>query len=200
MSKKKAILHVATRLFSQKGFKETSMAELSRATGVAQGTIFYHYKNKEELFIAILEEFKSSILDEFDRYVGEHRFKTGMDMIEGAVTFYLYLSGAMEDRFLLLHRHDAYEFSKVNPVFRELLESIYSCLTDIFEQAILLGQKDGTIADVAVKKTALIIFSMVDGIVRFNTYELYDAGTLYNELIQSCRKILQKQLPKTAAD
>jgi len=191
MKKKQAILETATRLFSLKGFKDTSMAELSKMTGVAQGTIFYHFKNKEELFISILEEFKASIIDEFERYIGENRFETGLDMIEGVVTFYLYLAGAMEDRFLLLHRHDAYEFSKVNPVCRELLESIYSCLTDIFEQAIQLGQKDGSITDVSVRKTALILFTMVDGIVRFNTYELYDAGTLYDELIIACRKILQ---------
>ena len=191
MKKKQAILETATRLFSLKGFKDTSMAELSKMTGVAQGTIFYHFKNKEELFISILEEFKVSIIDEFERYVGENRFKTGLDMIEGAISFYLYLAGAMEDRFLLLHRHDAYEFAKINSVCREHLESIYNCLTDIFEQAILLGQKDASITDVSVRKTALILFTMVDGIVRFNTYELYDAGTLYDELIISCRKILQ---------
>ena len=170
------------------------MAELSKMTGVAQGTIFYHFKNKEELFISILEAFKVSIIEEFERYVGEKNFKTGMDMIEGAVSFYLYLAGSMEDRFLLLHRHDAYELSKVNPVCREHLESIYGCFTDIFERAILTGQKDGTIADLPVRKIALIIFTMVDGVVRFNTYDLYDAGTLYDELINSCRRILKKQI------
>ena len=193
MKKKQAILEAATRLFSFKGFKDTSMAELSKMTGVAQGTIFYHFKNKEELFISILEAFKVSVIDEFERYVGEEKFKTGMDMIEGAVSFYLYLAGSMEDRFLLLHRHDGYELAKANSVCREHLESIYSCFTDIFEQAILLGQKDGSIADVHVRKTALIIFTLVDGVVRFNTYDLYDAGTLYDELINSCRRILQKQ-------
>lgn len=192
MTRKQAILQAATRLFSEKGFKDTSMAKLSKITGVAQGTIFYHFKNKEELFISILEDFRKSIINEIDRYTKENKFDTGLDMIEGAVAFYLYLAGAMEDRFLLLHRHEAYEFSKINPVCRDLLEFIYSCLINIFEQAILLGQKDGTIADVPAKKIALIIFTMVDGVVRFNTYELYDAGTLYDELVNSCRKILQK--------
>jgi AcrR family transcriptional regulator len=194
MKKKQAILEAATRLFSLKGFRETSMAELSKLTGAAQGTIFYHFKSKEELFISILEAFKVSIIQEFERYVGEKHFKTGMDMIEGAVSFYLYLAGSMEDRFLLLHRHDAYELSKVNPVCRKHLESIYGCFTNIFEKAVLTGQKDGTIADLPVRKIALIIFTMVDGVVRFNTYDLYDAGTLYDELIHSCRKILQKQI------
>ena len=194
MKKKQVILEAATRLISLKGFKDTSMAELSKMTDVAQGTIFYHFKNKEELFISILEAFKISIIDEFNRYIAEKNFKTGIDMLEGAVSFYLYLAGSMEDRFLLLHRHDAYELAKVNSVCRKHLESIYSCFTDIFEQAILLGQRDGTIATVHVKKTALIIFTLVDGVVRFNTYDLYDAGTLYDELINSCRKILQKQI------
>lgn len=192
MSKKQAIIEAATKLFSKKGFENTSMSELAKLTGIAQGTIFYHFKNKEELFISILEEFKAGITNEFKRYAGEKRFETGIDMIEDVVSFHLYLAGAMEDWFLLLYRHEAYEFAKINPVYRECLEAIYNCLTDIFEQAILLGQSDGSIAEVPVRKTALILFAMVDGVVRFNVYELYDAGALYNDLIGACRKILKK--------
>lgn len=193
MSRKEAILQTATRLFSEKGFKDTSMADLSKMTGVAQGTIFYHFKNKEELFLSILEEFKNAILEEFERYIGERKFETGLDMLEGAISFYLYLAGAMEERFLLLHRHDAYELARANPICRRHLEGIYNCLLDIFERAVLLGQNDGSIGDMPARKTALIIFSMVDGLVRFNTYDLYDAGALYNELIESCRRMLQNR-------
>ena len=192
MSKKQAILEAATRLFSEKGFKDTSMSEVSHMTGVAQGTIFYHFKTKEELFTCILEEFKVSIIDEFERYVERRRFETGLDMIEGAVSFYLYLAGAMQDRFLLLHRHEAYELARVNPACRNHLESIYSHLTGIFERAVRVGQEDGSIADVPAGKTAMIIFTMVDGVVRFNTYDLYDAGALCNDLIKLCRRMLQK--------
>ncbi|SPD75850.1 Transcriptional regulator [uncultured Desulfobacterium sp.] len=193
MSKKKDIMDVATRLFSQRGFRETSMADLSKLTGVAQGTIFYHFENKEKLFLSILEEFKDDITREFERYIAGRTFETGLEMMEDAISFYLYLAGAMEDRFLLLHRHDAYELARVNPVCRKHLESIYSCLSDIFEQAIIRGQEDGSVGPVPAKKTALIIFAMVDGLVRFNTYSLYDAGALSNELIESCRRILSKQ-------
>jgi len=193
MSKKKLILKIATRLFSEKGFKETSMADLAKMTGVAQGTIFYHFNNKEDLFLSILEEFKRGIIEEFDQYVGERKCETGLDMIEDAISFYLHLSGAMEEWFLLLHRHDAYELAQANPVCRKHLEGIYNCLLEIFERAVLQGQKDGSIEDMPARKTALIIFSMVDGLVRFNTYKLYDAGALYNELIASCRKILQNK-------
>jgi len=193
MSKKKVILQAATRLFSEKGFKDTSMADLAKVTGAAQGTIFYHFNTKEELFLSILEELKGNIIEEFERYFSERKFKNGLDMMEGAISFYLYLAGAMEDRFLLLHRHDAYELAQVNSICKGHLEGIYNCLLDIFERAILLGQNDGSIRDMPARKTALIIFTMVDGLVRFNTYNLYDAGALFNDLIESCRRILKSK-------
>jgi AcrR family transcriptional regulator len=191
MKKKEAILQAATRLFSEKGFKDTHIAEISKMTGAAEGTIFYHFHSKEGLFLSILEGFRDGIVEEFRRYSEEKSFKSGMDMVDDVVSFYLYLAGSMEDRFLLLHRHDAYELARSNPRCREYLEAIYNCLVEIFERAILLGQEDGSIADVPAKKVAMIIFAMVDALVRFNTYNLYNAGTLYDELINSCHRILK---------
>jgi AcrR family transcriptional regulator len=190
MSKKAEILQAATRLLAAKGYKEASMAELAKATGVAQGTIFYHYKNKEDLFLSILEAFKEDIVSEFQQYQQAHHFKPGLQMVEDVISFYLYMVGKMEDRFMLLHRHDAYELARINPTCHDHLEAIYNCLIDIFEQAIISGQKDGFIRPAPARRMAMIIFTMVDGLVRFNTYNIYDAGVLYDELVQSCRAML----------
>ncbi|MFC1839914.1 TetR/AcrR family transcriptional regulator [Thermodesulfobacteriota bacterium] len=194
MNKKQAILDVAANLFSQKGFKETPISEISKLTGAAEGTIFYHFKTKEGLFLSILKDLKDSIVEEFQRYIEEKKFDSGILMMEDIISFYLYLSGSMEDRFLLLHRHDAYELSINNSECREYLEAIYDCLIDIFERAISIGQKDGSIDKmITPRKTAMIIFAMIDALVRFNTYSLYNAGALYDELINSCRRILRAE-------
>ncbi|MFO7987550.1 MAG: TetR/AcrR family transcriptional regulator [Desulfatiglandaceae bacterium] len=193
MSKRDAIIHAATILFSTKGFENTRMSEISHMTGAAEGTIFYHFKNKEDLFLAILEQFRQDVMNEFDLYLREMEFEDGMEMLEGVLSFYLSLAEKMEDRFLLLHRHDAYELARVNEACKEHLESIYNGLVNIFENALVKGKADGSMVSVPPKKTALIIFSMVDGLVRFNTYELYDAGSLYTELITACRKMVRNQ-------
>ena len=193
MTKKQAILAAATRLFSVKGFKDTSMAELSKMIGVAQGTIFYHFKNKEELFLAVLKGTKEAIIEEFESYMGKKQFQNGMEMIEDVVSFYLYLAGKMEDQFLLLHRHFPYELAVKNSSCQEHLAAIYDCLVDIFEAAIKTGIQDGSMEQVSARKTALVIFSMVDGIARFKTYNLYDANSLFNEILWSCRKMLQSK-------
>ena len=193
MKKKDAILHAATGLFSEKGFKDTRMSEISKLTGAAEGTIIYHFKSKEKLFLIILEDFKERLISEFEQYSRERESSPGMDMVEDVISFYLYLASSMEDRFLLLHRHDAYELAQINEECRECLEAIYNCLVNLFEQAILLGQKDGSIGDVPARKFAMIIFATVDALVRFNTYKLYNAGALYGELIMACRRMLENK-------
>ena len=193
MTKKTAILQCATRLFALKGYKDTSMSELAKNVGIAQGTIFYHFKTKQDIFLEILKTAREDILFEFDRYTSNRKFETGIEMMEGAISFYLYLAGLKEDLFLLLHRRYPYELANVNPVCREHLESIYNCFVDIFEHAILAGKADGSIGPIPAKKTALIVFTMVDGLVRFKLYNLYDAGALFNELIASCRRMLDNK-------
>ena len=191
MSRKALILNAATKLFAVKGYKETSMAELAKLTGVAQGTIFYHFTSKEELFLSILKAFKEDVVDEFSRYSQQYSFPSGLEMVGEVIGFYLHMVGRMEDRFMLLHRHDAYEVAQVNPTCRDCLEAIYDCLIDIFDLAIQTGQRDGSIRPAPARRLAMIVFTMVDGLVRFNTYKIYDAGSLYDEMVQSCRIILQ---------
>jgi len=42
-------------------------------------------------------------------------------------------------------------------------------------------------------KTALVFFSMLDGIARFKTYNLYDVNSLFDEISRSCRRMLQSK-------
>ncbi len=191
MRKKKIILHAALRLFSEKGYKDSSMAELAQKTGVAQGTIFYHYTSKEGLFISILKEFKKTLVEEHEQYFMEQHNRNGLDMIEEVIAFYLNLAGKMEDQFLLLHRHYAYELAKINSECRNYLEDIYDYLVDLFERAINKGQNDGSIDPLHGRKYALLIFTMVDGVVRLNTYNLYQADSIYPDLVTACQKILK---------
>ena len=191
MSKKKIILNCAATLFARQGFRETSMAEISKMSGVASATVFYHYKSKEELFIAILEQVKASLFEAFADLAETRTCVSGYDAVEGVVNDYLRLATDMPDAFLLLHRHFPYQLADANEDCRTHLEEVYNCLVGFFEDAIRQGREDGSIAAMAPHKTALILFSTVDGIVRFNTYKLYDAGTLYPELMACCGRMLQ---------
>ncbi len=62
---KDAILQSAIDLFSQKGFNATSTAEIAAAAGVAEVTVFRHFKTKKDILLAVLEQF----LEAFGREV-----------------------------------------------------------------------------------------------------------------------------------
>lgn len=189
-SRKEAIVEAAIRLFAEKSFQGASTAELAAMTRVAEGTIFYHFKTKEDLLLHALVRIKEEILDEYRRYRASQRPDLGIDKIEEALSFYLYLAGKFEDRFLLLHRRYLYELAEVNPTCRQVLQEIYDCLVDILEEAVLAGQRDGSVVAAPARKTALLLFTMVDGLVRFKNYNLYDASALFPELILASRRML----------
>lgn len=193
MSKKEAIIQAAIKLFAEKSFKGASTAELSAMTHVAEGTIYYHFKTKEDLLVHVLEKIKEEILQEYQRYWTERDPpRTGLEQVEEAMSFYLYLAGKFEDRFLLLHRRYLYELAEVNATCRQYLIDIYDCLVDIFEQAVLAGQRDGSIVEAPPRKTALLLFTMADGLVRFKNYNLYDSSALFPELIAASNRMLAR--------
>jgi AcrR family transcriptional regulator len=191
-SKKEKILQAAFHLFARNGYNETSVATVAEQTGAAEGTIFYHFKSKEEMFLTILERIKNDISAAFERFLAEHRFDTGLDMLERTISFYLNLASTQEETFLLLHHRYPYDLATVNPVCREHLEGIYNCFVDILERAVRRGQADGSIVDATPRKKAMIIYALIDGVVRFNHDNLYHAGTLYDEVLQSCRRMLAR--------
>lgn len=192
--KKELILQAATYLFARKGYSDTAMHELSKMTGTAEGTIFYHFKNKQGIFLAILEDLKETILPEFEQYRKVESEKTGLDMVMETISFYLYMAKSREDLFAILHQRHPYELAVSNAECRDILEAIYNCFVDIFESAIVAGQADGSIHPAIVaRKSALIVFGMVDSMVRFRMNNLYDVEALYSELTESCRRMLKSE-------
>ncbi|MGE7949936.1 TetR/AcrR family transcriptional regulator [Lysinibacillus sp. NPDC093688] len=57
ISKKDKILEVSLELFTKKGFTATTTKEIALKSGVAEGLIFYYFKDKNELLNYLIREF-----------------------------------------------------------------------------------------------------------------------------------------------
>lgn len=64
------ILEAALNIFTNKGYNGSTTAEIARAAGVAEGTIFRHFATKKELLIAVL---KPKIIDGIVSLDKEHK-------------------------------------------------------------------------------------------------------------------------------
>jgi AcrR family transcriptional regulator len=56
--RKNEILDVAERLFAEKGFDHTSTNDIIHEIGIARGTLYHHFKSKEEILDAIVERIR----------------------------------------------------------------------------------------------------------------------------------------------
>jgi AcrR family transcriptional regulator len=50
------LLRVCARLFREKGFDGTTIRDISQAAGMHSGSPFYHFKTKQEMLVAVMEQ------------------------------------------------------------------------------------------------------------------------------------------------
>ncbi|WP_442602015.1 TetR/AcrR family transcriptional regulator [Paenibacillus sp. KN14-4R] len=56
------ILDAADKLFGQKGFDGTSTNDILEKVGIARGTLYYHFKSKEDIMNALIERYSVRLL------------------------------------------------------------------------------------------------------------------------------------------
>ena len=56
----RALLDIATQLFTERGYAKTSTEEIVRRAQVTRGALYYHYRDKAALFEAVFEEVRAA--------------------------------------------------------------------------------------------------------------------------------------------
>ncbi|WP_345727152.1 TetR family transcriptional regulator [Cryptosporangium minutisporangium] len=59
-----SLLDAAVRLIAERGTRRTSMTDIAQAAGIAKGTLYNHFRNKDEVFAALVEAEILLIADE----------------------------------------------------------------------------------------------------------------------------------------
>lgn len=63
------ILNAAEPLFYSKGYYETAISDIAKKMGVAQGTIYYYFKSKEEILEAIINRELTNFIAKAQRMI-----------------------------------------------------------------------------------------------------------------------------------
>lgn len=67
--RKEEILDVAEKLFGTKGFDNTSTNDILEEVGIARGTLYYHFKSKEEILDGVIERITRRLMTEAEKIV-----------------------------------------------------------------------------------------------------------------------------------
>ena len=63
-TKREAILKSAKRRLSQYGVRKTTMQDIAEDTGIAVGTLYLYFKNKNEILVATAESYSQQHIEE----------------------------------------------------------------------------------------------------------------------------------------
>ncbi|MFC7105297.1 TetR/AcrR family transcriptional regulator [Nonomuraea rubra] len=55
------VLTIATRLFAERGYEDTSIETVLQESGLSRGALYHHYAGKEALFEAVLEATEAGV-------------------------------------------------------------------------------------------------------------------------------------------
>lgn len=129
------ILKAATDLFATRGFHETSMAEVARVAGVSKALIFWHFKSKEELFVAVLAKLLEPYVIDFAEEAGILDEKAQLlKLIESYLLFVR--ENASSIRFFVAQiLHDKSTKDSLSSQVLALYEAYRALVTDLISRA-----------------------------------------------------------------
>ena len=174
------ILTAARQRFADFGYRRTGIAEVARDAGIAPGTVYRYFANKEEVFRAVMR-------DGLARWLATARRV-------------LTAPGTAVERLARLAQASL-EFSRDDPllhsvyrrdeeiIFAPLLEELHGELVRenvaMIAGVIRAGIRDGTFRRVDPERAAFILFSGGDALSNQRRYPYDEVLPLYSEIVMN---------------
>ena len=158
--KVEAILQAARDLFSVKGFESTPVAEVARRANVADGTVIYYFKTKENLLFILTRQ----IFYELYKSAREAAVKEGQTAMQALESFV-----DAHARFVIDKRSDYMVLLKADP-FRILSKEttdyqdahLYASLqVELISEILKRGVAAQEFAEIDFKNVSYTIYSML---------------------------------------
>ncbi len=157
--KRERILRAAIKVFARKGFYATRVSEIAKAAGVADGTIYLYFKNKDDVLIRIFEDRIGHLLEVLREEVAKQRtveeriavvVEMQLGLLEGQRDLAEVVTVNLRQSSRLLKQYAA-------PLFNQYLDVIAGVIAD--------GQREGTLRrDIHPKHRARALWGGIDGI------------------------------------
>ena len=191
--KRKRILNAAIKVFAKHGFYATRVSEIAKEAGVADGTIYLYFKNKDDVLLTIFEEgigrLQKLLQETVDKHpTAEQRLRRIVEiqlgLLEGERELAEVITVNLRQSPTLLREH-------ARPHFTKYLELIAGVVQD--------GQREGALRnDVNAMVVARALWGGLDGIAITWAYGQADPKALRKAANQFATVFLDGLKPTTA--
>lgn len=152
--RKSEILDVAEQLFAEKGFDNASTNDIINRIGIARGTLYHHFKSKEEILDAIVERMTSDKISQAAEIIENKN----IPVLERLTLSYMSLNVDSKAGIEVLEQMHKPQNALLH---QKMQESVISGVVPLMEKLIIEGNESG-IFDTAYPANAaemIIIYS-----------------------------------------
>lgn len=136
--RRQQLVDVGTKLFAKWGFECTTTAAIAQAAGVTEPILYRHFKNKQELFVAIVREMSQQTIDHWKELI--KGINDPADQLRTIAEEFPHHLRRLDDAYRVIHGALATSRDrKVQAVIREH----YAMIEDFFTSIIQAGQTKG---------------------------------------------------------
>ena len=159
------ILNAAVKVFAEQGFFQSTVSQIAREAGVADGTIYLYFKNKEDILVNFFSYKTKQVFDGFREVLKKH--DNAMDKLLNLVRRHLEVF--QDDlNMAIVYRAETRQSSRlIEKQIREMSKMYLDLVGEIVEQ----GQEEGSIRkDLYFRLVKQFIMGAVDDVI--NTWVL----------------------------
>jgi AcrR family transcriptional regulator len=181
------ILVAARKVFARRGYDRASIAEIAAEAGLSNGAIYYNFKDKEDLFLALLDE---RIAERVRRLAAAATLAGEGGVHEEAQDVIVTLKQSREWRLLFL---EFLVYAARNPSFRAKFVArrrrMRVALQDALEQR---TRARGSAPPIPVEHLAVLVSGLVNGLA---VEELSEPGSVPDDLLGAALTLLIERPP-----
>ena len=133
------IILCATHLFHQKGFLATSIRDISDALDMTSAALYYHFKNKEEILVAVMKIGLQNLYQEVCQAIEQEDPLDIWAQLRAALRTHLHNTlKSQEFAFVLLN-----DIRHLSPIWREQIIAMRDAYEAVWDQLLAKGAKQG---------------------------------------------------------
>ena len=162
-----SLLDAAERLFSEKGVSRTSLNDIATAAGTTRGAIYWHFKDKADLFNAMMERVTLP-LESALRRAGVQESADPLDDIGAAMhkALYLTVNDAQVRRVFEVATHKVEYVDELLAVKQRHLIVRNTCLLQLQDGLLRAARHHGVVLPLPAEVAAQGMHAIVDGLIQ----------------------------------
>ncbi len=135
--KREIILRAATKVFAEKGFFNSKVADIAKQAGIADGTVYLYFKSKDEILHSIFDRAMEEFISEGKREIAE--IEEPVERLRRIAQLHLERLGADRDMAIVFQ----VELRGSTKFMEEFSAAGFADYLDIITETFQDGQKSG---------------------------------------------------------